>query len=117
MSEPTSQPTPDTPTEELIARWFDARREEAAARAAHQRAAGHLAEAEADRRAAEQELHHRLAAGAGEPPRAWPYRAVVVWAEAEAVRFLRLAPGRKFVDPGPMPPAEPADRADPELPS
>ena len=34
MSQPTSQPTPDTdtPTEELIARWFDARREEAAAR-------------------------------------------------------------------------------------
>ena len=102
MSQPTSQPTPDTdtPTEELIARWFDARREEAAARAAHQRAAGHLAEAEADRRAAEQELHHRLAAGAGEPPRAWPFRSLVVWAEAGAVRFLRLA--------------EPADRADPE---
>jgi hypothetical protein len=58
MSQPTSQPTPDTdtPTEELIARWFDARREEAAARDAHERAAGHLTEAEADRRAAEQEL-------------------------------------------------------------
>jgi hypothetical protein len=94
MSEPTSQPTPDTPTEELIARWFDALREEAAARAAHKRAAGHLTEAEADRRAAEQELHRRLAA-AGEPPRAWPYRSLVVWAEAGAVRFLRLVPKEK----------------------
>ena len=112
-----SAPTPDTPTEELIACWFDARREEAAAHDARERATVHLAEAEADRRAAEQELHRRLAAGTGEPPRAWPYRSLVVWAEAGAVRFLRLAPRRKFVDPGPMPPAEPADRADPELPS
>jgi hypothetical protein len=112
MSQPTSQPTPDTdtPTEELLARWFDALREEAAARAAHKRAAGHLTEAEADRRAAEQELHRRLAAGTGEPPRAWPYRSLVVWAEAGAVRFLRLAPG-------PMPPAEPDDQADPEGPA
>jgi hypothetical protein len=99
------------------ARWFDARREEAAARAARERATVHLAEAETDRRAAERELYRRLADTAGEPPRAWPYRSLVVWAEAGAVRFLRLAPGRKFVDPGPMPPAEPDDRADPELPS
>ncbi|MBV8266867.1 MAG: hypothetical protein JO252_11120 [Planctomycetaceae bacterium] len=64
--------------------------------------------AEADRRAAEQELYRRLAAGSGAPPRAWLYRSLVVWAEAGAVRFLRLAPG-------PRPPAEPDDQADPEL--
>jgi hypothetical protein len=61
----------------------------------------------ADRFAAERELYQRLAAGVGEPARAWPYRSLVVWAEAGAVRFLRLAPG-------PRPPAEPDDRADPE---
>ena len=73
-----------------------------------------MTKAETDRRAAEQELHRRLAAGSGEPPRAWLDRSLVAWAEAGAVRFLRLAPGRTSVDPGPRPPAEPADRADPE---
>ena len=112
MSQPTSQPTPDTatPTEELIARWCDAHRAEQMARAA-------LDEAMADRFAAERELYERLAAGSGKPPRAWPYRSLVVWAEEGAVRFLRLAPGRTSLDPGPRPPAEPADRADPELSS
>ncbi|MBV8610937.1 MAG: hypothetical protein JO034_26185 [Singulisphaera sp.] len=76
-----------------------------------------MTKAETDRRAAEQELHRRLAAGSGEPPRAWLDRSLVAWAEAGAVRFLRLAPGRTSVDPGPRPPAEPADRADPELSS
>jgi hypothetical protein len=74
------------------ARRFDARRAEAAARDAHERAAGHLAAAETDRRAAERELYRRLAAGSGAPPRAGPDRSLVVWAEAGAVRFLRLAP-------------------------
>jgi hypothetical protein len=74
------------------ARGFDARRAEAAARDAHERAAGHLAKAETNRRAAERELHRRLAAGTGEPPQAWPDRSLVVWAEAGAVRFLRWAP-------------------------
>jgi hypothetical protein len=90
MSEPT--PDTETPTEELLARWFDALCKEAVARDARRRATGHLTEAETDRRVAEQELHRRLAAGSGEPPRAWPYRSLVVWAEAGAVRFLRLAP-------------------------
>src|SRR5512146_2332196 len=119
MSQPTSQPTPDTqtPTEELLTRWFDAHRVELAARDACKRAQAALDEAMADRCAAERELYQRLAAGVGEPPRAWPYRSLVVWAESGAVRFLRLAPRRTFVDPGPMPPAEPADQADPEGPS
>ena len=116
MSEPTSQPTPDTatPTEELLTRWFDAHRAEQRADAACKRARAALDEVMADRFAAECELYERLAAGSGEPPRAWPYRSLVVWAEAGAVRFLRRAPGRTSGDPGPRPPAEPADRADPE---
>ena len=119
MSQPTSQPTPDTetPTEALLTRWFDAHRAEQLAHAACTRARAALDEAMADRFAAERELYERLAAGTGEPPRAWPYRSFVVWAEEGAVRFLRLAPGRTSVDPGPRPPAEPADRADPEGPS
>ncbi len=89
-----SQPTPDTdtPTEELIARWFDAHRAEQAAHAAYERARAARDEAMADRCAAEHELYQRLAAALGEPPRAWPDRSLVVWAEAGAVRFLRLAP-------------------------
>jgi hypothetical protein len=104
---PMSQPTPDTatPTEELLTRWFDAHRAEQRADAACKRARAALDEAMTDRFAAERELYERLAAGNGEPPRAWPYRSLVVWAEAGAVRFLRLAPG-------PRPPAESADRAD-----
>ncbi|MBV8382953.1 MAG: hypothetical protein JOZ63_10115, partial [Planctomycetaceae bacterium] len=62
MSEPTSQPTPDTetPTEELLTRWFDAHRAEQRADAACKRARAALDEAMADRFAAERELYERL---------------------------------------------------------
>ena len=47
-------------------------------------------------------------------------RAAIDWLTRKGLAALDAeypAPLRKFVDPGPMPPAEPADQAEPEGPS
>ncbi len=47
-------------------------------------------------------------------------RRAIDWLVAKGLATLDAdfpPPLRKFFDPGPMPPAEPADQADPELPS